>query len=109
VSKASRDKGKRGEREAAEALRQLGWQARRGVQHAGGPDSPDVVSDFPMHIEVKRVERLQLWQAYMQATEDAAAAGRPPCVLHRASRQPWLITMSLQDFHALVANKPKQT
>jgi Holliday junction resolvase len=95
----SRNKGKRGEREAAQALRDLGYEAKRGVQYAGGPDSPDVISDFPFHVEVKRVERLQLWSAYQQALKDATAAGRPPCVLHRASRQPWLITMSLEDFH----------
>tara|TARA_Y100000593_G_C4274714_1_gene319415 strand:+ start:870 stop:1211 length:342 start_codon:yes stop_codon:yes gene_type:complete len=107
VSKSSRNKGKVGERECAAVLREMGWDARRGVQHAGGPDSPDVVSDFPLHIEVKRVERLNLWKAYVQAMEDAAAAGRPPCVIHRASRQPWLITLSLEDFNSLIRHNPE--
>ena len=40
----SKRKGKAGELEAAAELRRvLGVEARRGVQHAGGPDSPDVV------------------------------------------------------------------
>ena len=103
----SRAKGARGEREAAEALKALGYEARRGQQFAGGTDSPDVISNFPCHLEVKRVERLNLWKAYQQALEDAGAAGRPPSVLHRASRQPWLITLSLEDFHSLLSKQTK--
>jgi Holliday junction resolvase len=52
----SRQKGKRGEREAAKYLRSLGFtSARRGVQYCGGCDSPDVVcNELPgVHIEVK--------------------------------------------------------
>lgn len=107
MSKTSRNKGKVGERECAAVLRELGWEARRGVQHAGGPDSPDVVSDFPMHIEVKRVERLNLWKSYTQSKTDAMESGKPPCVIHRASRQPWFITMTLEDFNSLLRHNEK--
>ena len=43
MGKKSRDKGKAGERELASKLREYGYDARRGVQFHGGPDSPDVV------------------------------------------------------------------
>ena len=40
MGKASRDKGKRGEHEVAELLRDHGIPARRGVQYAGGTHRP---------------------------------------------------------------------
>ncbi len=50
----SRNKGANGERQFAAHLRELGFQARRGQQHAGGPDSPDVVTSLDnIHFEVK--------------------------------------------------------
>ena len=53
----SKDKGKRGERMAAAKFREHGFDARRGVQYSGGPDSPDVVGPEGLHIEVKFTEK----------------------------------------------------
>ena len=89
----SRNKGKVGEREFAELLRAHGFDARRGQQFAGGTDSPDVVStalDW-LHIEVKRVEHLNLADACAQAKRDAG--GKPWIVAHRKNRGPWFITL----------------
>ena len=94
----SRAKGARYEREVAGKLRDSGYEAKRGCQHAGGVDSPDVVSDFPMHIEAKFVERLNILDAYKQSQRDSAG-GKPPCVIHRRKNQTFhLITMDLDDF-----------
>jgi hypothetical protein len=83
MGRASREKGKRGEREsAAELSSLLGVPARRGVQYHGGPDSPDVVIDAAIHVEAKRVESLQLYPAVKQATADAPD-GKVPIVWHR--------------------------
>jgi hypothetical protein len=87
----SRQKGKRGERECAVELGQLlglaKGAARRGVQFAGGPDSPDVVLDgVAIHVEAKRVERLQLWAAIEQAKKDSPP-GKTPVVWHKANRR----------------------
>jgi hypothetical protein len=41
----SRNKGKRGELEAAHMLTHEGFPARRGQQFSGGTDSPDVVCE----------------------------------------------------------------
>jgi len=86
MGRASRDKGKRGEREAAAELGALlGVDARRGAQHKGGPDSPDVQLDgAAIHTEAKRTERLSLYAAMTQAQEDAPA-GSVPIVWHRAN------------------------
>jgi hypothetical protein len=88
MGRMSRQKGKRGERECAAELGQLlGVEARRGVQFQGGPDSPDVVLDgVAIHVEAKRVERLQLWAAIEQAAADAPA-GKVPVVWHKANRR----------------------
>ena len=89
----SRTKGKVGEREFAALLRGHGFDARRGQQFSGGADSPDVVSaalDW-LHIEVKRVQNLNLAEACAQAKRDAG--GKPWIVAHRKNRGPWFITL----------------
>lgn len=98
----SRDKGKRGEREAAAALRAIGIHARRGVQYQGGPDSPDVVAIPGVHIEVKRTERLNLEAAMLQAN----AERRPleiPMVMSKRNRGQWLVTVPLASLKDLWA------
>lgn len=55
----SRQKGQRGEREAAKVLSTLwGMEVVRGVQFSGSPDSPDLkgLTKIGLHPEVKRDE-----------------------------------------------------
>ena len=94
----SRRKGKVGEREFAALLREHGFDARRGQQFSGSPDSPDVVSDALawLHVEVKRVQNLNLTDACIQAEGDAG--GKPWIVAHRRNHAPWLITMRAETF-----------
>ena len=102
MGRASREKGKRGEREAAAELGAiLGVDARRGVQYQGGPDSPDVVlPGVPIHVEAKRTERLSLWAAIEQAKADAPA-GSVPCVWHKANRRPSVVIVETDQLWAL--------
>lgn len=93
----SRRKGAEGERELARILRERGFDARRGVQYQGGADSPDVVGIPGVHIECKRVERLDLMGAYEQAFRDSAD-GEIPAVFHKRNREPWMVTVTLEDF-----------
>ena len=83
MGRMSRQKGKRGEREAAAELAVVfACEARRGVQFQGGPDSPDVVLEgVNVHVEAKRVEALNLYAAIDQAREDAG--DKVPIVWHR--------------------------
>lgn len=101
MGRASRDKGKRGEREAAAELsRVLGIEAARGVQFHGGNDSPDVRTSLPRtHFEVKRVESLQLYPALAQAEADAGT--NTPVVLHRRNGKPWVCVVKLDDLPKL--------
>lgn len=102
MGKASRDKGKRGERDVAKILREHGYaDARRGVQYHGGGDSPDVVGLPGIHIEVKRVESLRLYDALDQSEHDAAA-GEIPVVFHRRDKKPWVAILRLDDFLELL-------
>lgn len=94
----SRGKGKRGEVEAARFLREHGFEARRGQQFAGGGDSPDLVHNVPgIHFEVKRTERLRLWEALEQACSDAPA-GKTPVVLSRKNGEEWVVVLSAHNF-----------
>lgn len=92
----SRDKGARGERELAKVLRLYGYDARRGQQFHGGPDSPDVLGLPGIHIECKRVEKLNLYDAMAQSRNDAGED--VPVVMHRKNNCKWLVTMELSDW-----------
>lgn len=96
MSRSQRNKGKRGEREAAKAVSvAFGVRSRRGVQYQGGPASADIQVDIPgIHWEVKFVEKEAVRAWVKQATEDAG--GKVPVVLHRKSRAPWLVTLPLE-------------
>lgn len=93
----SRQKGSRGEREAAAAwVQAVGGTARRGQQFAGGTESPDVVSSYEnIHLEVKRVERGNPYQWMDQAIRDAGP--KLPLVLHKRNRRDWLVVVRLCD------------
>lgn len=85
----SRAKGARGELEAAAKLREHGYEARRGQQFSGGGDSPDVVHTIPgIHLEVKRVEKGQLYEWLEQAKRDAG--DKTPVVMHKRNRREWV-------------------
>ena len=106
--KRSRDKGKRGEREVAKILQTAGFPARRTVQYNGRPGtSADVVGIPGLHIEVKLVEKESIRAWYRQAQRDAHASpeNEMPVIVHRKSREPWLVTMSLDDFITIIKNK----
>ena len=97
MGKLSRDKGKRGERELASILREYGYDCRRGQQYCGTSGDADVIGLPGIHIECKRVERLNVLEAVMQAVRDARK-GLLPAVFHRKDRSEWLVTMRLEDW-----------
>ena len=96
---ASRNKGKRGELELSHMLQQFGFQtARRSQQYCGTASSADVTGLPDIHIECKRTESLSVYSAYEQAVRDSAGSSDLPVVMHRRSRRPWLVIMSLRDW-----------
>jgi hypothetical protein len=98
----SRAKGARGERELAKFLQSHGYEARRGQQNCGGPESPDVKHDIPgIHIECKRTETLSLYPALAQAIRDAGSA-LTPTVWHKRNGNEWLVILRAEDFLSYV-------
>lgn len=101
IGRASREKGKRGERELAALLRSRGYdEAKRGQQYCGSNGAADVTGLPGIHIESKRVERLDLYGAMEQSQTDAKP-DEIPVVMHRRDRKPWLVTMTFEDFLTL--------
>lgn len=92
----SRRKGAEGEREIAKILRGYGYDARRGQQYSGANGDADVVGLPGVHIEVKRVEALNIEKAMEQSKRDAR--GEIPAVFHRKNGKEWKATVRLEDF-----------
>ncbi len=89
-----------------------GYVAKRGQQHEGGSDSPDVMHPIDwLHVEVKRTESLSIYKAMDQAISDAKG-GQVPTVWHRRNKKPWLVVMYADDFFDLIeedgTNVPSQ-
>ncbi len=98
MGKASQRKGANGERELADLLRGYGYSIERGGTLSFG-EIPDLVGLPGIHVEVKRVERLNVPEAMRQAVRDAEKfQDGMPALFHRRNRQPWFVTMRLQDF-----------
>lgn len=93
----SKQKGARGERELSSKLKEYGYDCRRGQQYCGSNGDADVVGLPGIHIECKRVERLNLYDAMAQSKSDAKE-GEVPTIFHRKDRCEWLVTMTLQDW-----------
>lgn len=109
--KASREKGKKGEREWAKLCREHGYgDARRTAQYCGntGGESSDVVGLPHCHQEVKRVEKLNIHEAMAQAIRDRGESGLLPIVAHRRNRTEWLVTMRAEDWFTLYAAYMKE-
>ena len=97
IGRSSKEKGKRGEREAAELFRDHGFDVRRSVQYNGREGAADLVGAPGLHIEVKRVERLNIETAVKQMERDADP-GRIKTLFHRKNGGEWLVTMTAEDF-----------
>ncbi len=103
MGRMSKRKGAAGELEAARKLNEvLGTAFHRGRQYHGGPESPDLAGDLPgLHVEVKRTEKLRLWEALTQAGADAGT-DQVPVVLHRANHKPWVLIVEVDQLIRLL-------
>ena len=93
----SRKKGAAAERELSKKLREYGYDCRRGQQYCGANGDADVVGLPGIHIECKRVERLNLYDAIAQSEHDSKL-NEIPVVMHRKNNCNWLVTLSLKHF-----------
>ena len=96
----SRAKGCRGERDAAELLRSMGFAARRGQQFSGD-GAPDIITSLAgVHFEIKRSERLSPYRYMEQSARDARDL--IPTVMMRSNDEEWLLCLRAVDLVALV-------
>ena len=99
MSRMQREKGKRGEREVAQLLRDLGYPARRTAQNCGkSGDAADVIGVEGLHLEVKRCEQVRLDDWIRQAERDAEGTGNIPVIVFRKSGEPWRVVVPAIDF-----------
>ena len=103
TARSSQKKGADGEREVAALLTALfGVEVRRGASpYLPGWQAPDVFGLAGVHIECKRVQRLDLCAALRQARRDSD--GKVGLVLHRRNRELWVASVLLADLPGLVA------
>lgn len=103
--RASRDKGKRGEREAALLLQDHGFEAVRAQQFKGGVGSADVacpgLERLGLHIEVKNMAKCALPAWLAQAEADAGPV-KEPLVLWKKPRDRWIAILPADTLLALL-------
>ena len=101
-------KGADGERELASLLRSHGYEISRGGSLSFGT-VPDLEGLPGIHIECKRVERLNISEAMRQAVRDSERfCDGSPAVFHRRNREDWLVTMRFEDWIKLYRTKSEQ-
>jgi Holliday junction resolvase len=96
--RSSRNKGAQGERELAKLLSdKLGLDSiKRGYVFCR---ESDVIGLKGIHIECKRVEKLNIENAMEQARNEAEKRkDGKPTLFHRRNRKGWLVTMDLDDW-----------
>ena len=101
MSNRSQRKGAAGERELAFVKRKSAYEIRRGGSLSFGT-VPDLVGLPGVHIECKRVEKLNVPAAMQQSIADSERFNDGvPALFHRRNRQQWLVTMRLTDWMRL--------
>lgn len=101
MSRSQQRKGADGEKELVEILAAHGYPVTWGGSQTYGT-VPDVSGLHGIHIEVKRVERLNVLKALEQAIVDSIKfRDGLPALFHRRNRKPWLVTMRLDDWLVL--------
>lgn len=65
-----------------------------------GLEGEDVVGLDYIHIECKRVQNLNLYDAMEQSKRDSKE-GQSPAVFHRKNNKKWLVTMELNEWMKL--------
>lgn len=98
--RGSRTKGGTGEREVIQLLTELGFAARRNFM-SGGAGGSDVIGVPDHSIEIKRQERVCIWEWVNQA-QAAARPTETAVVVFRRSRSPWYAVLDAGTYFAMV-------
>lgn len=103
MGKAERSKGLRGELEVRHAFEDAGL-AVHGLD-GQGDHLVICANGLTFHVESKRQETLHLDRWSRQA-ETEAQEGATPLVVYRRSREPWRVSLRLEDLLALIGDLP---
>ena len=105
MGKSQQRKGADGEKELVSILNSYGYSTERGGSQTYG-EIPDVIGLPGIHIEVKRVEKLNVPEAMEQSIRDSLKfRDGLPALFHRRNHQPWLVTMRLDDWIKIYRQK----
>lgn len=97
----SNRKGKVGELELVNLFKSYGFdKAMRSQQYCGANHDADIVGMKDLHIEVKRVEKLNVSKAIEQCMDDKREE-ELGIVAHRKNNEDWLVTMSFTEWMEL--------
>ena len=90
TGRTSQRKGRAGELELSRILQGYGYDVQPGRAQSYG-EVPDLVGLLGIHIECKRNERLNVWEAMAQATRDAEKSKtvRPLCSTGETGKVGW--------------------
>jgi hypothetical protein len=106
--RASQRKGRQGEIELSKIFQEYGYPVEPGQAVSFG-STPDLVGLPGIHIEVKRVERLNVPEAMNQAIRDSERFHDGiPVLFHRRNRSMWLTTMRLTDWLSLYTGEQSE-
>jgi Holliday junction resolvase len=100
MSASSGRKGAAGERELVRFLRARGFDVTRNLDQPRDGGS-DVAGFDRFCVEVKRCERVRIWEALEQAAA-AAKDGQAPLVCFRRDRGGWMAALPLEEPLALL-------
>lgn len=110
MSLNSKKKGNAGEREVARYLKDCGLDksAARNWSSGSGLDKSDIHNSLDWNLEVKRVEKLNIWKALEQVEEYSRQNHAKPSVVFRRNRNPeWYIAIRLSDWVELVKREKR--
>ena len=102
---SQREKGKVGEREAANTLSDLlGTHLFRnlGQERDGGSDITVPSTAGDLAVQVKRQERARIGPWLRQARDDVNGSDAIPCVMWRANGKGWCVVMEVEEWAKLV-------
>lgn len=109
MGRKSQRKGRTGEKELAAILNNAGYTDVKAGEPMQFGSVPDVYGLDGIHIECKRVEKLNLLNAIDQAERDAARfMDGEPAVFHRRNRAPWIVSMPLESWLKMYAEYRKK-
>ncbi len=100
MGRSQREKGKRGERDARDLVREL-WQAPNCIRSAqvSGSFAADLLhGPAELHLEVKRYSRIAAIRWLEQAEKDSEQSGDVPTVLFREDgNTDWYVAIPMKD------------